>query len=76
VFFDLMADISAQNSAMPGQTRLRIDAPALCPMNPLQQADDLFQGFASEQFVPVKVAVELQQKQILFRLAAASRSGR
>jgi hypothetical protein len=67
-----MADISTHNPALRRQTRLRIDAPALCSMNPLQQADDLFQGFASEQFVPVKVTVELQQKQILLGFIAAS----
>jgi hypothetical protein len=41
-------------------------------VNPLQQADDLFQGLVSEQLVPVKVAVKFQQKQILRGLITTS----
>jgi hypothetical protein len=47
---------------MPRHTRLRIETSAFCLVNPLQQADDLFQGLVAEQLVPVKVAVEFQQE--------------
>jgi hypothetical protein len=66
------AGVRTENLAMPGHTRLRMETSAFCLMNPLQQADDLFQGLGAEQLVPVKVAVELQQEQILLRLIAAS----
>jgi hypothetical protein len=72
MLFDPKADISAQNSAMPGHKSLRIKTAAFCSVNPLQQTNDLFEGLGAEQLVPVKVAVELQQKQILLGLIAAS----
>jgi hypothetical protein len=72
MLFDSKADISVQNPAMPGHKSLRIETSALCSVNPLQQADDLFQGLVAEQLMPVKVAVEFQQEQILLRLIATS----
>jgi len=72
VLFDPEADVCTENPAMRGHPRFRIEASAFCPVHPLQQADDFFQGLVPKQLVPVKVAVELQQQQILRGLITAS----
>ena len=69
---DLRTDISTENPALCRQACLGIDTPALCPMDPLQQADNLFEGLIPKQLVPVKVAIKPQQEQVLFRFITAS----
>jgi hypothetical protein len=67
-----LAGVKAKSLAVLRHACLRVDTSAFCLVNPLQQADDLFQGLVAEQLVPIEVAVELQQEQVLFRLIAAS----
>ena len=68
---DLVTTLSAQDPALRESISLRVGTPAFSPVNPLQETDDFFQSLVAEQLVPVEVAVELQQKQVLFRLIAA-----
>ena len=63
--------VKARNQAA-GQSHLRIQTPSFCPVYSYQKKDDFFEGALPEQSVPVKVAVDLQQQQIIRRIVSAS----